>query len=140
MWRPICTIVLAVVGALLSQNAVGFAAVATDPIRLDNCRIMNTRSYVSAYKPIALSFTNLRASTADEIRFVVQYGGRTEHITDKGSFVQNVTVAHSFNGFYNSRYVGVAPSSCRVEYAHFLDGSTWTPTAPATTPPPSRVA
>jgi hypothetical protein len=88
-------------------------------------------------KPIALSFTNLRASTADEIRFVVQYASRTEHITDKGAFVQNVTVAHAFNGFYNSRYVGIGPSSCRVEYAHFLDGSTWTSTTPATIPPPS---
>lgn len=125
MRRTICTIVLAVAGALLSQNAVGLAAAGTDPIRLDDCRITNTRSYVSAYKPITLSFTNLRASTADNIRFVVQYAGRTEHITDKGTFAQNVTVTHAFSGFYNSRYVGAAPSSCTVEFAHFLDGSTW---------------
>jgi hypothetical protein len=124
--RPVCIIALAVAGALLSQNVVGLAAIATAPIRLDNCRITNTHSYVSAYKPLTLSFTNLRASTADKIRFVVQYAGRTEHITDKGTFAQNVTVTHAFNGFYNSRYVGAAPSSCTVEYAHFLDGTIWT--------------
>jgi hypothetical protein len=52
--------------------------------------------------------------------------GRTEHITDKGTFAQNVAVTHAFNGFYSSRYLGATPSSCTVEYAHFLDGSTWT--------------
>jgi hypothetical protein len=125
MRPPVRIIALAAAGALLSQNVVGLAQTATDPIRLDDCRIMNTRSYVSAYKPITLSFTNLRASSADNIRFVVQYAGRTEHITDKGTFAQNVTVTHAFNGFYNSRYVGAALCSCTVEYAHFSDGSTW---------------
>jgi hypothetical protein len=124
--RSVCIIALAVAGALLSQSAQGLAAIAADPIRLDDCRITNTHSYVSAYKPITLSFTNLRPSSADEVRFVVQYVGRTEHITDKGTFAQNVTVTHAFNGFYNSRYLGATPSSCTVEYAHFLDGSTWT--------------
>jgi len=124
MQSSICIIALS--AAFLSQAAVGLSAEASEPVRIDNCRILNTRSYVSAYKPIEISFTNQRASTADEIRFVVQYGGRTEHITDKGRFVQNVRVVHAFNGFFNSPYFGAVPGSCKVEYVHFSDGGAWT--------------
>jgi hypothetical protein len=108
------------------------------PITIDQCHVANTRSYVSAGKPIALGFTNLRAIPADEIRFRVEYDGRTEQIVDRGTFSQNVRVDHAFSGFYNARYQG-PPPSCSVDYVEFGDGTVWTTTGPylnrSTSPP-----
>jgi hypothetical protein len=108
---------------------------AMNPIVIDECHITNTRSYVSADRPIAVAFTNRRATPAEEIRFTVEYAGRTEHVVDKGTFSQNVRVDHAFRGFYNERYQAVPPS-CTVDYVEFRDGSVWT----ATTPSPNQSA
>jgi K+-transporting ATPase KdpF subunit len=113
-----------------------------NPIIIDECRIDNTRSYVSADRPVVLAFTNRQATSADEIRFTVEYAGRTEHIIDRGTFSQNVRIDHAFSGFYNARYRGVPPT-CMVDYVEFRDGSSWSATAASpgqSAGPPEQVA
>jgi hypothetical protein len=118
-------LVLATWFALPTQAAAALTATSASPIIIEYCRIRNTRSYVSADRSIELAFTNRRAMTADEIRFSVEYAGRTEHIIDKGTFSQIVRIDHACNGFYNARY-RAAPPSCSVDYVQFRDGSVWT--------------
>lgn len=122
-----------------AQGTCGAApvGVSTDPIAINGCRIVAGRSFVSAYKPIVLAFTNRSASSADLVRFSVVYAGRVERITDKGTFLQNVRIEHAFDGFYNVPYAGPTPSSCRVEYVDFSDGSAWT-ASPAPAPSTSE--
>lgn len=114
------------------------AILMVSPIAVDECRVANTRSYVSVGNPLALGFTNLRATPADEVHFSVEYAGRTEHVVDRGTFSQNVRIGHAFSGFFNARYQG-APPSCTIDYVEFADGTVWTTTAPtsnqATSPP-----
>jgi hypothetical protein len=117
--------VLAFACPLLLQPAAAVAATPSDPVDIDACRIASNRGYVSAYKPIELSFTNQGAAPADEVRFTVVYAGRTEQITDRGAFAQNVRIDHAFAGFYNVRYRGPSPSICRVDYVGFSDGTAW---------------
>ncbi len=101
------------------------AAATHHPIKIDDCHVSNGRSFVSAYKPVAISFTNRNAMTAEVVGFTVVYAGRTERIIDKGSFFRDVQIDHAFDGFYNAPYLGPAPTSCRVDYVDFSDGSVW---------------
>jgi hypothetical protein len=126
-------LVLATSFALPTQAAAALAVTSVSPIIIEGCRIRNTRSYVSADRSIELAFTNRRAMAADEIRFTVEYAGRSEHIIDKGTFSQNVRIDHAFNGFYNARYRGMPPN-CSVDYVRFLDDSVWTPASSSTVP------
>jgi hypothetical protein len=109
---------------------MAIAIFSVNPIVIDECRIANSRSYVSAEKPLVLAFTNRQATPADEVRFTVQYAGRTEHVVDRGTFAQNVRIDHAFSGFYNQRYLAESPS-CAVDYVKFRDGSVWTAATPA---------
>jgi hypothetical protein len=84
-----------------------------------------------------LAFTNRRAMPAQEVRFTVEYGGHTEHIVDRGTFSQNVRIDHSFNGFFNVRYRGPAPS-CTVDYVEFQDASVWMAGSPTAAPEPTN--
>lgn len=99
----------------------------SDPISIDDCHINNSRSFVSAYKPLAITFTNRRTVAADEVRFTVDYAGRIAHVADTGTFSHNIGIHHAFNALYGSLYYGAIPRSCTVDYVHFADGSTWTP-------------
>jgi hypothetical protein len=74
---------------------------------------------------VVISFTNDRLVAADEVSFTIEYGGRSEHVTDKGVFSPDVPVEHGFNGLYDARYRGPTPTRCSVDYVHFLDGSSW---------------
>ena len=74
---------------------------------------------------------------ADEVRFTVEYAGRTEHIIDRGTFSQNVRIDHAFNGFYNARYRGPSPR-CTVDYVEFRDESVWMAESPSSAPGPSK--
>ena len=105
-------------------------AASPEPVQIEGCRVLNTKSYVSAYKPIVISFTNERPVSANVVSFTITYGERTERVTDKGVFSQGVRIEHAFNGFYNAHYRGPAPNECTVDYVHFSDGSAW-PAAPA---------
>jgi hypothetical protein len=134
-WARIAGFVLATGSALLLQPCAANAANSADPVAIDQCRIIANRAYVSAYKPILLSFTNQRIAPANEVRFTIRYAGRTEQIDDKGSFLENVRIDHAFNGFYNLRYRGPSPSVCRVDYVGFSDGTAWP--APSAAPAPS---
>jgi hypothetical protein len=120
---------------------IAIATFSLNPIVIDECRITNTRSYVSVDKPVVLAFTNRRATPAEEIHFTVRYAGRTEQIVDKGTFSQNVRIDHAFRGFYNQRYQASSPS-CAVDYVEFRDGSVWTAATPSpgqSTGPPVRL-
>ena len=108
-------------------------AASPEPVHTEGCRILNTKSYISAYKPIIISFTNERPVSADVVSFTIKYGERTERVTDKGVFSQGVRIEHAFNGFYNAQYRGPAPTGCTVDYVHFSDGSAW-PAVPAPVP------
>jgi len=121
----------------LTQGAPALAVSSRTPVVVDDCRITNTRSYVSAYRPLMLAFTNRRATPAEEVRFTVQYGGHTEHIVDRGIFARNVRIDHWFNGFFNVRYAGPAPS-CRVDYVEFQDASVWMAGSPSAAPEPTN--
>jgi hypothetical protein len=103
----------------LLQPAAAKAATSLDSIEIDQCRIVASRAFVSAYKPIVLSFTNRWATPASVVGFTVVYAGLTERIIDRGTFVQNVRIDHTFDGFYDVPYRGPAPSSCRVDYVGF---------------------
>jgi hypothetical protein len=129
----VAAFILVVWSAVLTQSAAALAVTSLSPITVDECRINNTRSYVSADRPLVLAFTNRRPAPADEIRFTVEYGGRTEHITDRGTFSQNVRIDHAFNGFFNARYQNLPPT-CTIDYVQFRDGSTWTATSPSPGP------
>jgi hypothetical protein len=121
----------------LARGAAALAVSPRTPVVVDDCRIANTRSYVSAYRPLMLAFTNRRATPAEEVRFTVQYGGHTEHIVDRGIFSQNARIDHSFNGFFNVQYRGPAPS-CKVDYVKFQDASVWTAGASSAAPEPTN--
>jgi hypothetical protein len=123
--------------ALLPRATAALALASLSPVVIDDCRVSNTHSYVSAFRPVVLTFTNQRATPADEVRFTVEYAGRTEHIVDRGNFSQNVRVEHAFAGFYNARYRDGSPT-CRVDYVEFADASTWAATSPPPAPRPSR--
>ncbi|HLY01542.1 MAG TPA: hypothetical protein VKR56_03510 [Candidatus Cybelea sp.] len=127
--------VLATGCALLLQPAAAKAASSPAPVDIDQCRIVGNRAFVSAYKPIVLSFTNRRSTAANVVGFTVVYAGLTEQITDRGTFIQNVRIDHTFDGFFDVPYRGPAPSSCRVDYVGFSDGTTWP--APSAAPAPS---
>jgi hypothetical protein len=126
-------IVSATCYCLVLQSTAALAVSTLNPVVINDCHISNTRSYVSSYKPIELVFTNRRATPADEIRFTVVYGGRAEHIIDRGTFSQNVRVDHAFSGFYNAPYRDSAPS-CSIDYVEFRDGSVWMATVPSPAP------
>lgn len=112
--------------ALVTQRTAASAVTSPSPIAVNDCRISNTRAFVSTYRPVALVFTNHGSVPANEIRFSVEYAGHTEHIIDKGTFAQNVRIEHTFSGFYNVRFDGSSPR-CSVDYVEFVDGSVWTP-------------
>jgi hypothetical protein len=131
----IAGLVLATGCALLLQPAAAQAATSPAPVAIDQCRIVGNRAFVSAYKPIVLSFTNRRATTAKVVAFTIDYAGLTERIIDRGTFVQNIRIDHTFDGFYDVPYRGAAPSSCRVDYVGFSDGTAWP--APSAAPAPS---
>jgi hypothetical protein len=111
--------------ALLLQPCAAKAATLSAPVEIDRCRIVGNRADVSAYKPIVLSFTNRRAIAANVVGFTIVYAGLTERIIDRGTFIQNVRIDHAFDGFYDERYRGAAPSVCRVDYVGFSDGTAW---------------
>jgi len=106
-----------------------------DPIDINECRIVANRAFVSAYKPIVLSFTNRRSTAANVVAFTIDYAGRTERIIDRGTFLQNIRIDHTFDGFFDVPYRGAAPSSCRVDFVGFSDGTAWP--APSEAPAPS---
>jgi hypothetical protein len=119
--------------ALGVQRAAALATTSLNPITIEECRVAGTRSYVSAYRPLELVFTNRAAVAAQEVRFTVQYAGRTVHIVDKGTFSQNVRIDHNFASFYNVRYRGPS-ANCAVDYVAFADGTTWAATPSSPTP------
>jgi hypothetical protein len=108
----------------LQARVAASAAASPDPVTIEECRVASTRSYVSAYRPLELVFTNRAAVAAKEVRFTVGYGGRREEIVDKGTFSPNVPVDHFFAGFYNVRYQGPF-ATCAVDSVEFEDGTTW---------------
>ena len=122
--------------ALLPQATAALAVTSLSPIVIDGCRVSNTRSYVSAFRPLEIAFTNRRGSPADEVRFTVEYAGHTEHVVDRGTFSQNVQIDHAFDGFYNVRYRDESPI-CNVEYAQFRDDSVWAAASSSPAPRPS---
>lgn len=126
-------LVAALWGAMLMQSTAALAVTSVSPITISDCRIKNSRSYVSAYRPVIVEFTNQRAMSVDEIRFTVEYAGHTEHIVDKGTFAQNVKIDHAFNGFYNELYYDESPS-CSVDYIEYADGTVWTASSPSPAP------
>ena len=81
------------------------------------------------YTQVAITFRNRRAMPANEVQFIVVYDGRTAHITDRGTFSQNVAIDHAFNAFDFPVYYGLLPERCDVEYVRYSDGMTWTPSA-----------
>jgi hypothetical protein len=127
--------VLATGCVLLLQPAAAKAAASLAPIEIDQCRIVANRAFVSAYKPVVLSFTNRRAAAASVVGFTIVYAGLTQRIIDRGTFGENVRIDHTFGGFFDVPYRGAAPSSCRVDYVGFSDGTTWP--APSAAPAPS---
>ena len=111
---------------LFAQIGLALAVASGDPrpIAIDGCQVLHTRSFVSAFRPVIISFTNLRTTSAIAVDFTVEYAGHSEHITDSGLFAQNVRIDHRFAGFYNVRYAG-PPPRCSVDYVKFSDGSRW---------------
>lgn len=77
------------------------------------------------YTAVAITFTNQRAAPANEVRFIVVYERVTAHITDRGTFSQNVSIAHAFKAYDVPLYYGLLPERCEVEYVRYSDGTTW---------------
>lgn len=77
------------------------------------------------YTQVAITFTNRRAMPANEVRFIVVYDGHTAHITDRGTFSQNVAIDHAFKAFDFPVYYGLLPERCDIEYVRYSDGMTW---------------
>jgi hypothetical protein len=134
----IAGVVLVVWAVFQTQCAAALAISSLDPITIDACRLDNTRSYVSAFKPLSLIFTNRASMPVNEVRFTVTYAGRTEHIVDRGTFAQDVRIEHAFNGFYGVPHLQASPN-CRVDYVEFSDGTVWMPSSTASSPCPPDV-
>jgi uncharacterized membrane protein len=126
--------VLATGCALLLQPAAAKAAASVAPIQINQCYIVANRGFVSAYRPIVLSFTNRQPTPANVVAFTIDYAGRTERIVDRGTFFQSVRINHTFDGFFDVPYRGPAPSSCRVDYVGFSDGTVWPSASSAPAP------
>jgi len=118
---------LVICASLFGMSGGAFAASPSDPISIDDCHINNNRAFVSAFRPLAITFTNRRSVAADEVRFTVEYAGKMGHVADTGTVSQNIGIHHAFNAFYGVPYSGFLPKSCTVDYVHFADGSVWTP-------------
>jgi len=123
----LAAVTLALCTSVLAQSNVALGASPSGPISINDCQISNYRAFVSAHKPLAITFANRRAVAADEVRFIVKYGDKTAHISDVGTFSQNVAIHHAFNAFDGQLYHGFLPERCTVDYVHFTDGSVWTP-------------
>jgi hypothetical protein len=125
--------------ALLLQGTAALAVTSFGPVVIDDCRISNARSYVAAFKPVVLAFINRQTTPADEVRFTVEYDGRTEHVVDRGTFSQNVRIEHAFDGFHNARYRDASPT-CSVDYVEFQDASSWAAASAPPAPQPARTS
>ena len=115
------------IGFTFVQGGRTLAAPPADPIRIDDCHILNPRFYAPFSESLALTFTNRRPIAADEVRFTVDYAGRDVHITDDGRFSANVGIHHAFDIFPTILYYyyGLWPKECTVDYVHFSDSSVW---------------
>ena len=115
------------IGFMFSQGGSALAASSSDPIRIDDCHILNSRFY--AHRSLALTFTNRRTIAADEVRFTITYAGTMTRVTDTGTFSPGVGIHHGFDAFPSALYYyyGFWPKDCAVEYVHYSDGSSWTP-------------
>ncbi len=115
------------IGFMLTQGGPALAASSSDPIRIDDCHIMNSRFYALSHRSLALTFTNRRLVPANEVHFTVEYAGRVAHITDTGTFSTNIGIHHAFDAFPSSLYYsyGSWPENCTVDYVHYSDSSLW---------------
>ncbi len=123
---------LMVCTSMLAQRQPALAASLSDPVIINDCHINNSRAYISAYKPLAITFSNRRPIAADEVHFTVEYGAKTAHIVDTGTFSQNIGIHHAFDAFTGLLSYGFSPKRCTVNYVHFMDGTVWTPKPPPT--------
>jgi hypothetical protein len=122
-------------GFMFAEPAL--AASSSDPIRIDDCHILDSRFY--AHRSLALTFTNRRSIAADEVRFTITYAGKMAQVADKGTFSPGIGIHHGFDAFPSALYYyyGFWPKDCVVDYVHYSDGSVWTP-LPSSTPHPRR--
>ncbi len=89
---------------IFTQGGSALAASSSDPIRIDDCHILNSRFYGLSHQSLALTFTNRRPIAADEVRFTIEYGGRVAHIADTGTFSTNIGIHHAFDAFPPALY------------------------------------
>ena len=121
----LASIAALLVGFMFTQVEPAFAASSPDPIRIDDCHILNSRFY--AHRSLALTFTNRLSTAADEVRFMITYAGKVAQVTDKGTFSPGIGIHHAFDVFPSELYYyyGSWPKDCAVEYVHYSDGSSW---------------
>jgi len=108
--------------AVASADAKSFV-----PVQIQQCQLLNWRNYVSPYPlgGVHISFINRAAASADEIRFLVRVGRRSEQVTDHGVFSQNVLIDHGYRAFGSMKYESSIPDSCSVEFVHYTTGASW---------------
>ena len=137
MLSRVIVVVALVLGSFSATPAAAQSLPGNPPIEIKQCRIQNSRGFVAPYRSMLLTFLNRNDVAADEVRFNVQYNGRTEHVTDRGIFSRGAMIVHQLEGLWNAPFAGSAPTSCAIEHVHFQDGSSWEAPLPTPTRKPA---
>jgi hypothetical protein len=120
--------------ALFAAGIAPAAIAATEPsppITVSDCRGGIASLELIEVAAYDVTFRNTAAVTADDVRLSIPYGrnGKRVSFDLHGTFAPGIDVARALRktvgaGLYS--YEKTA-NDCRVEYVHFIDGTSWTP-------------
>lgn len=122
---------------LLATPAFGADAVPA-PVTVSDCRGGIASIELVEMANYAVTFRNTATATADEIRFAIPYGRRkTATFTVRGTFSPDIDIRRALQKSVGVGLYGYSSTNntCRVEFVHFTDGSSWTPAAANTQAP-----
>jgi|GEM_PF-1132434 len=113
--------------ALSSVSALGVPAEARSivPIALDSCTLRTSLDGTNTILGENLVYRNLSSMPATRVVFDVRYGGRTERVTDAGTFSQNARIEHQLGAFSGTTFDAAQPTGCTVHSVTFANGRTY---------------
>jgi hypothetical protein len=115
---------VACLATLLFGSANARAVVsAAGPVAVLQCSIHRRMGYVAPFHSATITFVNRGDVSLDEVRFTLNYAGRTTTLVDRGTFAKGVTIEHAFSAFWNVPYAGATPQRCVVDSVHYARSS-----------------